>query len=72
MLALVFCWAIPLDYVFVFYAVTLFPEVVRVTFIGVRERVVGARIIALGWLLFVAGTEVTLSLPRRGGDVERS
>jgi signal transduction histidine kinase len=55
LLALVFCWIIPLSYIFVFYAVALFPEVVRVTFIGVRKRVVGARIIALGWLLFVAG-----------------
>jgi signal transduction histidine kinase len=55
LLGILFCWAIPLEYVYVFYTVALFPEVVRVTCIGIRQRVVGARIIALGWLLFVAG-----------------
>lgn len=55
LLALVFCWAIPLHAIYIFYAVALFPEVGRVTFIGVRNRVTGARIIALGWMLFIAG-----------------
>ena len=43
LLGVVFCWAIPLNYVYVFYAVVLFPEVVRVAFTGVRKEVVGAR-----------------------------
>jgi two-component system NtrC family sensor kinase len=62
LLVLAFCWAIPLDVVYVFFAVVLFPEVVRVTYIGVRNRVTGARIIALGWLLFIAGCGFQLLL----------
>jgi hypothetical protein len=54
-LALVFIWIIPLEFVFVFFGLVLFPEVVRVTYVGVRKRVMGARIVALGWLLFTAG-----------------
>ena len=54
-LVLTFCWLIPLEVVYVFYALALFPEVIRVTYLGIRNHVPGARIIALGWLLFIVG-----------------
>jgi hypothetical protein len=57
--------------VFVFFAVALFPEVVRVTYIGVRNEVMGARIIALGWLLFIAGCGFQLLLELRIIPAER-
>jgi len=60
LIMLAFCWIIPLVYVYVFYGLVMFPEVVRVTFIGVRKKVTGARIIALGWLLFIAGCGLQL------------
>jgi len=59
---IVFCWVIPLNVVYVFFAVALFPEVVRVTWIGVRNRVPGARIIATGWLLFIVGCGIQLAM----------
>ena len=59
---LAFCWAIPIEFVYVFFALVLFPDVVRVTHIGVRKNISGARIIALGWLLFIAG--LGFQLPR--------
>jgi signal transduction histidine kinase len=62
LLVAVFCWAIPLDFVYVFFGVALFPEVVRVTYIGVRRKVTGARVIALGWLLFVIGCGIQLAM----------
>ena len=63
-LILIFVWIIPERYVYYYYAVALFPEVLRLTYIGIRKKMEGARLMALGWLAFAlcCGYQLLLSI----------
>ena len=63
-LILIFAWIIPERYVYYYYAVALFPEVLRLTYIGIRKRMEGACLMALGWLAFAlcCGYQLLLSI----------
>jgi signal transduction histidine kinase len=57
---IIFCWMIPLAYIYIFYAAVLFPEVLRVTIKGIRRKVYGAWLLAIGWIIFIAGCGIQI------------
>ncbi len=51
-LLLLSCWALPLDYIYVFVILS-FPEMLRIVFLGICHRKRGARIIGAGCVAFI-------------------